>query len=126
GFGVQPCSGSVTVPAPASAVGTAAPVGFDMSKFRKPGEWKCEACYVKNGPEDVKCLSCGTPRPGATAGASVGSGSPLSSMPGSISSGGFSFGSSIPISGGGGGGFKFNTQPSGGFQFTGPIATQNA
>ncbi|CAN0490095.1 unnamed protein product, partial [Scytosiphon promiscuus] len=38
--------------------------GFDMSKFRKPGEWKCQSCLVMNPPGGVKCLSCETPKAG--------------------------------------------------------------
>ena len=63
--------GSYAVPSPASAV-----KGFDMSLFRKPGEWKCEACLVKNPPGGDKCLSCETPKPGAGGGgAAVAAGS---------------------------------------------------
>ena len=63
---------SSAVPSPAPAV-----EGFDMSLFIKPGEWKSEACLVKNPPGGDKCLSCETPKPGAGGGgaaAAAGSG----------------------------------------------------
>ena len=63
--------GSYAVPSPAPAV-----KDFDMSLFRKPGEWKCEACLVKNPSGGDKCLSCEIPKPGAGGGgAAVAAGS---------------------------------------------------
>ncbi|CAM9723815.1 unnamed protein product, partial [Choristocarpus tenellus] len=70
-FGVRTCTPAAApapAPAPAPAGGSAVPMGFDMSKFRKPGEWKCQACLVKNGLETSKCLSCETPKSGSTSG----------------------------------------------------------
>lgn len=60
----------------AGAGASASPVtnGFDMTKFRKPGEWKCEACFVKNPPGSNKCLSCETVKPGASAAAPAAGG----------------------------------------------------
>ena len=46
--------------------------GFDMSKFVKPGEWKCEACCVRNPPSAAKCLSCETPKSGGASAWSTG------------------------------------------------------
>ena len=37
------------------------------TKFKSPeGTWDCDACYVPNKPDHVKCLACGTPRERAT------------------------------------------------------------
>ena len=36
--------------------------GFDMSLFVKPGEWKCDACLVRNAQDVDKCASCETPK----------------------------------------------------------------
>jgi E3 SUMO-protein ligase RanBP2 len=34
--------------------------------FKKAeGAWDCEACYVNNGPEHIKCLACSAMKPGA-------------------------------------------------------------
>lgn len=71
---------SAAAPAPGLGAGPArAPItnGFDMSKFSKPGEWKCEACFVKNPPGGDKCLSCETPKPGGS-GAGQGGSAPSS------------------------------------------------
>ncbi|CAM9686564.1 unnamed protein product, partial [Ascophyllum nodosum] len=47
--------------------------GFDMSKFVKPEEWKCEACCVRNHPPSAaKCLSCETPKSGGASAWSTG------------------------------------------------------
>lgn len=83
-FGVQPGGGGGggnvassgatatsggSAPAPAAAAN-----GFDMSKFTKPGEWKCGSCLVRNGPGVTKCLSCETPKEGSVAAGGAGGG----------------------------------------------------
>ncbi|KAA0708957.1 Nuclear pore complex protein [Triplophysa tibetana] len=36
--------------------------------FTKPeGSWDCDVCLVRNNPQDVKCIACETPKPGAEA-----------------------------------------------------------
>ncbi|XP_051527331.1 nuclear pore complex protein Nup153-like isoform X2 [Myxocyprinus asiaticus] len=46
-------------------------LGFG-DKFKKPeGAWDCDVCCVQNKAQDVKCVSCQTPKPGAVATASV-------------------------------------------------------
>ena len=35
---------------------------FDMSLFVKPGEWKCDACLVRNAQDVDKFASCETPK----------------------------------------------------------------
>ncbi len=37
-----------------------------MAKFAaKPGEWDCDACYVRNSADKTMCAACSTPKPGA-------------------------------------------------------------
>lgn len=97
-FGVQPAGGSSKsddTTAAASSGGTAplAEAPFDMSKFSKPGEWKCSTCLVRNGPGLSKCASCETPRPGAAGGASGAGG-------GSVGSGATSLEPPVAVRGG--------------------------
>jgi len=33
---------------------------------KKPGTWECDACLVRNQPDVVKCVSCGTLKAGAS------------------------------------------------------------
>lgn len=72
GAAARTSTGVSAVPAPAMN-------GFDMSKFTKPGEWKCASCLVKNPPGSPKCLSCETPKPG---GSGVATGSAVGSTSG--------------------------------------------
>ncbi|KAG5186094.1 hypothetical protein JKP88DRAFT_162323 [Tribonema minus] len=97
--------------------GAAATQGFgDMFKA-VAGEWKCEACLVRNPPTAVKCVSCETPGPGAAAeaapaaaappGAARAGGRETAAAGGGIGPSGFHFGDSsggTGSSGGGGGG----------------------
>ncbi|CAM9748186.1 unnamed protein product, partial [Discosporangium mesarthrocarpum] len=109
-FGVAPAS------APAASAPAPAPVmGFDMSRFSKPGEWKCEVCLVKNGPGDTKCLSCESVKPGSK-GVAPGGSEANRVPPASAVSGGFKFGvmptsSPVPTPASSGGGFKFGVAP---------------
>ncbi|XP_051949144.1 nuclear pore complex protein Nup153-like isoform X2 [Xyrauchen texanus] len=42
-------------------------LGFG-DKFKKPeGAWDCDVCCVQNKAQDMKCVSCQTPKPGAVA-----------------------------------------------------------
>lgn len=47
-------------PTPAAQV----PVGSGWGNLfaKKPGEWKCDVCYVMNKKEDNACISCESPR----------------------------------------------------------------
>lgn len=98
-FGVQPggggdgsVAGSGATTALGGSVPAPAPVanGFDMSKFTKPGEWKCGSCLVKNGPGVIKCLSCETPKEDSlAAGGGGGQTATSSGMPASVAGAGF-------------------------------------
>lgn len=95
----KPSGGDVgTAGTAASASASAPPVtnGFDMSMFKKPGEWKCDACLVRNDPGTTKCASCETPKPGAGGdSASTGSGGILGGA-GASATPSFTFGSGQP------------------------------
>eukprot|EP00752_Nemacystus_decipiens_P015786 g14096.t1 len=70
--GAAAVAAAAAAPSPARAPAAG---GLDMSMFRKPGEWKCEACLVRNDTGTTKCASCETPKPGAGGeSASAGSG----------------------------------------------------
>ncbi|KAG5186092.1 hypothetical protein JKP88DRAFT_133750, partial [Tribonema minus] len=84
----------------------AAGAGFgDMFKAAA-GEWKCEACLVRNAPGAAKCASCETPAAGgkaaAAAGAASGAGAArTASAAGSgIGPSGFSFGAPVSAAAG--------------------------
>ncbi|KAG5186093.1 hypothetical protein JKP88DRAFT_128765, partial [Tribonema minus] len=82
-----------------SGGGAAAGAGFgDMFKAAA-GEWKCDACLVRNAPGATKCASCETPAAGAVAAAAAApavtadaaAAGHASTAGGSISPSGFSF-----------------------------------
>ncbi|XP_028369407.1 nuclear pore complex protein Nup153 isoform X1 [Phyllostomus discolor] len=75
---------AVTVAASSSSCTvTTGTLGF-ADKFKKPkGSWECPVCCVPNNPEDNKCVSCMSEKPGSSVPASSSSTIPLS-----LSSGG--------------------------------------
>ncbi|XP_036111337.1 nuclear pore complex protein Nup153 isoform X3 [Molossus molossus] len=75
---------AVTVAASSSSCTvTTGALGF-ADKFTKPKRsWECPVCCVSNNPEDNKCVSCMSEKPGSSVPASS-----TSSVPPSVSSGG--------------------------------------
>ncbi|XP_036893835.1 nuclear pore complex protein Nup153 isoform X4 [Sturnira hondurensis] len=75
---------AVTVAASSSSCTvTTGTLGF-ADKFKKPkGSWECPVCCVPNNPEDNKCVSCMSEKPGSSVPASTSSTIPIS-----LSSGG--------------------------------------
>jgi len=56
---------AVSITATAGSVPTLQGSSSLSSLFKpKDGEWDCEACYVKNAPESVKCVACESTKPG--------------------------------------------------------------
>ncbi|XP_004555650.3 E3 SUMO-protein ligase RanBP2 isoform X3 [Maylandia zebra] len=76
--------------APAAGAPAAQPVlssvdsaGVAAKFSKKPGQWDCDVCEVRNEASAGKCVSCGSPNPAAkpTEGASLGSNLPTVSGP---------------------------------------------
>ncbi|XP_005747883.1 E3 SUMO-protein ligase RanBP2 isoform X1 [Pundamilia nyererei] len=76
--------------APAAGAPAAQPVlssvdsaGVAAKFSKKPGQWDCDVCEVRNEASAGKCVSCGSPNPAAkpTEGASLGSNLPTVSVP---------------------------------------------
>ncbi|CAB1350757.1 unnamed protein product [Coregonus sp. 'balchen'] len=67
GVGVK---ATLTLPAfsEAKTLPAAAPLLGFGDKFKKPeGAWECDVCMVQNKVQDIKCVSCMSAKPGATA-----------------------------------------------------------
>ncbi|XP_051520156.1 nuclear pore complex protein Nup153-like isoform X2 [Myxocyprinus asiaticus] len=63
-FAAPSASSITTVSTTSTATGL---LGFG-DKFKKPqGAWDCDVCCVQNKAQDVKCVACQTPKPGAVA-----------------------------------------------------------
>ncbi|XP_033830666.1 nuclear pore complex protein Nup153 isoform X3 [Periophthalmus magnuspinnatus] len=126
-------SGTTTTALPVATSSAAPSLPSFGDQFKKPeGSWKCDTCLVCNKPDDVQCVACQTPKPGAkveskalgtsfgSSAAETSSSSPFGSSVscgikfgttdnGSSGSGGFKFGGSFPDSSLTSGGFKFGT-----------------
>ncbi|XP_055013624.1 nuclear pore complex protein Nup153 isoform X4 [Boleophthalmus pectinirostris] len=126
-------SGTTTAVPPVAASSAAPSLPSFADQFKKPeGSWKCDVCLLCNKADDVQCVACQAPKPGAKVepkafGTSFGSSatetsssSPFGSSgssgikfgttdSSSTGSGGFKFGGSFPDSSSTSGGFKFGT-----------------
>ncbi|XP_022088005.1 E3 SUMO-protein ligase RanBP2-like isoform X2 [Acanthaster planci] len=102
----------------------------NFAKFQpKEGDWKCEICWLNNGKDDMACVACMTPKPGAVSSTTApasgtvnllgasSSGGNLKFTFGSASGSSFAFGSSQSSDG--------TAKPSG-FKFGGPVAFPSA
>lgn len=69
----------------------ASTAGFWSSFASKPGEWRCDTCYVKNLKEAVKCVSCQILKSGNITNLDGGTKSSTIAGAGAIGVGGFSF-----------------------------------
>lgn len=49
--------------APAADAPSVSPVGFGAQFSKKPGQWDCDVCEVRNEASAVKCVACSTPNP---------------------------------------------------------------
>ena len=123
-----PPSTDTSAPPPAAS-------GWGNMFASKPGEWKCDTCYVKNPKEKNQCMSCETAKPGDVASSSK---TPKKAAKVDDSkAGGFAFGGQTQSSGNiGAGGFSFGgaaaSKPAetsgtstGGFSFSGASATKH-
>ena len=105
------CSGpKVAEPSPPSLSGDLKsqklpPKITPLTGFAPPaGSWTCDTCLVQNKPEDTKCVSCSTQKPGAKPVSESDSGSNKPSTSGGLTmgaSGGLKLGGGLMLSSGG-------------------------